>query len=134
MTGALRVAQAPPDGYTVLLGTVGTQAFNQTLYTRPLYNALTDFAPVALIAEQPLVLVVRNDLPAATLQDFITYARENMGDMSFGSGGYGASTHFSPRNPPTRPSAFGCTTYRIAARRQRCRTSWPVASIICATP
>jgi tripartite-type tricarboxylate transporter receptor subunit TctC len=93
MTGALRVAQAPPDGYTVLLGTVGTQAYNQTLYKKPLYNALTDFAPVALIAEQPLVLVVRNDLPAATLQDFITYARDNMGDMSFGSGGYGASTH-----------------------------------------
>ena len=93
MTGALRVAQAPPDGYQVLLGTVGTQAYNQTLYRRPLYNAQTDFAPVALIAEQPLVLVARNDLAASTLPEFMAYARDHQGDMSFGSGGSGSSTH-----------------------------------------
>lgn len=93
MTGALRVAQAPPDGYQVLLGTVGTQAYNQTLYRRPLYNAQTDFAPVVLIAEQPLVLVARNDLAASTLPEFMAYARDHQGDMSFGSGGSGSSTH-----------------------------------------
>src|SRR3984885_11686744 len=70
MTGAQRVAQATPDGYQVLLGTVGTQAYSQTLYKKPLYNALTDFAPVALVAEQPLVLVVRNYFPASTLKEF----------------------------------------------------------------
>src|SRR5262245_38303487 len=95
MTGALRVAQAPPDGYTVLLGTVGTQAYNQTLYKKPLYNALTDFAPVALIAEQPMVLVVSKDLPVQTLPEFITYARDKMGDLSFGSGGAGSATHLA---------------------------------------
>ena len=93
MTGALRVAQAPPDGYQMLLGTVGTQAYNQTLYRRPLYNAQTDFAPVALIAEQPLVLIARNDLAANTLPEFIAYARDHQGGMSFGSGGSGSSTH-----------------------------------------
>jgi tripartite-type tricarboxylate transporter receptor subunit TctC len=95
MTGALRVAQAAPDGYQLLLGTVGTQAYNQTLYKKPLYNALTDFAPVALIAEQPMVLVVSKDLPVETLPEFIAYARDNMGDLSFGSGGAGSATHLA---------------------------------------
>src|ERR1700719_4218570 len=57
MTGAQRVANAQPDGYQMLLGTVGTHAQNQTLYKKPLYNAVTDFVPVALIAEVPLVLI-----------------------------------------------------------------------------
>ena len=65
MTGAARVAQAPPDGYEILLGTVGTQVYNQTLFKHPLYNARSDFASVGLIAEQPLVLITRNT-PSAT--------------------------------------------------------------------
>jgi tripartite-type tricarboxylate transporter receptor subunit TctC len=93
MTGALRVAQAPPDGSQVLLGTVGTQAYSQTLYKRPLYNAIQDFAPVALIAEQSLMLVARTDLAANTLAEFTAYARSHESDMSFGSGGAGSSTH-----------------------------------------
>jgi hypothetical protein len=52
MNGAQRIALATPDGYQVLLGTVGTQAYNQSLYKKPLYNAVDDFAPVVLIAEQ----------------------------------------------------------------------------------
>jgi tripartite-type tricarboxylate transporter receptor subunit TctC len=93
MTGAQRVAQATPDGYQVLLGTVGTQAYNQTLYKHPLYNSNTDFIPVALIAEQPLVLVTRKDLPANTLAEFVAYTKANAAKMSFGSGGVGSSTH-----------------------------------------
>jgi tripartite-type tricarboxylate transporter receptor subunit TctC len=93
MTGALRVAQAPPDGSQVLLGTVGTQAYSQTLYKRPLYNAVQDFTPVALIAEQSLMLVARTDLAANSLPEFIAYARSHEADMSFGSGGAGSSTH-----------------------------------------
>ena len=87
MTGAARVAQAPADGYEILLGTVGTQVYNQTLYKHPLYNARTDFASIALIAEQPLVLIARPDLPADTLPEFITYLQANASDMAFGSGG-----------------------------------------------
>jgi tripartite-type tricarboxylate transporter receptor subunit TctC len=93
MTGAERIAQATPDGYQVLLGTVGTQAYNQTLYKKPLYNAVEDFAPVALIAEQTLVLVVRKDLPVSSLTQFAAYAKANAAKMSFGSGGSGSSTH-----------------------------------------
>jgi len=93
MTGAQRVATAQPDGYQVLLGTVGTQAYNQTLYKKPLYNAVDDFSPVVLIAEQPLVLVVPKDFPANTLGEFTAYAKANASKLSFGSGGSGSSTH-----------------------------------------
>jgi tripartite-type tricarboxylate transporter receptor subunit TctC len=93
MTGGQRVAHATPDGYEVLLGTVGTQAYSQTLYKKPLYNATEDFAPVVLIAEQPLVLVVRKDLPVNSLKEFVAYAKANTAKMTFGSGGSGSSTH-----------------------------------------
>ncbi len=95
MTGAERVAQAAPDGYQVLLGTVGTQAYNQTLYKKPLYNARNDFAPVALIAEQTLVLVVRKDFPARSLKEFTAYTKANAAKLSFGSGGSGSATHLA---------------------------------------
>jgi tripartite-type tricarboxylate transporter receptor subunit TctC len=73
MTGASRVAGAAPDGYQLVLGNVGTHAANQTFYKKPLYNAATDFAPVTLVAETPLLLLARTDLPADNLQEFITY-------------------------------------------------------------
>src|SRR5262245_58493894 len=74
MTGSNRVAKAAPDGYQFVLG--GTfMALNQTLYKKPLYNLKTDFAPVALIVEQPIVLIARKDLPANNLSEFIAYAR-----------------------------------------------------------
>src|SRR6266849_8846056 len=57
MTGSTRVAKAAPDGYQFVLGNVGTHAANQTFYKTPLYNAATDFAPVMLIAQTPLVLL-----------------------------------------------------------------------------
>jgi tripartite-type tricarboxylate transporter receptor subunit TctC len=93
MTGVQRVAQAPPDGYTIALGTVGTHAQNQTLYKRPLYNAATDFTPVALLAQVPLVLIARKDLPASNLQEFIAYLKANQDKMSYGSAGAGSATH-----------------------------------------
>jgi tripartite-type tricarboxylate transporter receptor subunit TctC len=93
MTGSARVAQSPPDGYTFVLGTVGTHAQGQTLYKKPLYNAATDFAPVALIAEVPLALIARKDLPANNLKEFISYAKANQSKMQFGSAGAGSATH-----------------------------------------
>jgi tripartite-type tricarboxylate transporter receptor subunit TctC len=93
MTGADRVARATPDGYEVLLGTVGTQAYSQTLYKKPLYSATKDFAPVVLVAEQPLVLVVRKNFPANSLKEFAAYAKANAAKLSFGSGGAGSATH-----------------------------------------
>jgi tripartite-type tricarboxylate transporter receptor subunit TctC len=95
MTGTNRVARAAPDGYQVALGSVGTHAYNQTLYKKPLYNAAVDFAPVALIAETPQVLVARKDLPVGNLREFIAYARANQARMQYGSAGTGSPTHLA---------------------------------------
>ena len=93
MTGSKRVADAAPDGYTFVLGTVGTHAQSQTMYKKPLYHAATDFAPVALIAEVPIVLITRKDLPVNNLQQFISYAKANQTKMQYGSAGAGSATH-----------------------------------------
>jgi tripartite-type tricarboxylate transporter receptor subunit TctC len=93
MPGSQRVARANPDGYTFLLGSIGTHALNQTLYKHPLYDAATDFAPVALIAQVPLVLIARKDFPVNDLGQFIAYAKAQQSRMQFGSAGAGTSTH-----------------------------------------
>src|SRR5450830_1581114 len=93
MTGSKRVVDAKPDGYYMLLGTVGTHAQGQTLYKHPLYNAVTDFTPVGLIAEVPIALLVRKDLPAKDLKEFVAYSKENQDKMPFGSAGAGSATH-----------------------------------------
>jgi tripartite-type tricarboxylate transporter receptor subunit TctC len=92
-TGSKRVADARPDGYTFVLGTVGTHAQSQTLYQHPLYNATTDFTPVGLIAEVPIVLITRKNLPANNLKEFVAYAKANEAKMQFGSAGAGSATH-----------------------------------------
>ena len=93
MTGSARVANAAPDGYQFVLGTVGTHAQGQTLYKHPLYDAAADFTPVILIAEVPLVLETRQDLPVGNLKDFVAYAKANQASMQFGSAGAGSATH-----------------------------------------
>ena len=93
MTGSKRVADAAPDGYTFVLGTVGTHAQGQSLYKRPLYDAVSDFSPVALIAEIPIVLIARKDLPVGNLAEFVAYAKANQGKMQYGSAGAGSATH-----------------------------------------
>jgi len=93
MTGSARVANAPPDGYSMVLGTVGTHAQGQTLYAKPLYNSVTDFTPVALLAEVPLVLITRKDLPVNNFKEFVDYAKANQAKMSYGSAGAGSATH-----------------------------------------
>jgi tripartite-type tricarboxylate transporter receptor subunit TctC len=93
MTGSRRVADAAPDGYTMQLGTVGTHAQGQTLYKKPLYNSATDFTPVGLVAEVPILLTVRKDLPANDFKEFVAYAKANQAKMQFGSAGAGSATH-----------------------------------------
>src|SRR3984893_7256028 len=83
MSGADRVAKAAPDGYTFLLGTVGTHAQNQTLFKKPAYNSVTDFVPVALMLEAPLVLVARKDLPVNNMKEFVAYSKANKERMQF---------------------------------------------------
>jgi tripartite-type tricarboxylate transporter receptor subunit TctC len=95
MTGANRVAKAAPDGYQFVLGNVGTHAQNQSLYKKPLYNVVTDFAPVALVTDQSLVLVTRKDFPADNLQQFIVYAKANQSKLQYASSGAGGSNHLA---------------------------------------
>jgi tripartite-type tricarboxylate transporter receptor subunit TctC len=95
MVGSARVAKVSPDGYQFVLGNVGTHAANQTFYKNPLYNAASDFTPVILVAQTPLVLLARKDLPADNLQEFIAYARKNHAKMQFGSGGPGSASHLA---------------------------------------
>jgi len=93
MAGGARVAQAAPDGYTFLIGNTGTHAYNQSLYKKPLYNAVTDFAPVGMVSESPRILLARKDLPVKDLQEFIAYVKANQSRMQFGSAGVGSGTH-----------------------------------------
>lgn len=93
MTGAARVARAAPDGYQFLLGNVGTHAHSQSLYAKPLYNPASDFAPVALVAETPQVLIARVDLAAGNLQEFIAYTKANQAKLQYGSPGAGSAAH-----------------------------------------
>ena len=95
MVGGSRVAKATPDGYQFVIGNVGTFAQSQWLYKAPLYNAETDFAPVALLTDESLVLVARNDFPADNLQQFIAYTKANQEKLHYSSSGAGGSNHLA---------------------------------------
>ena len=95
VTGSIRVARAAPDFHQIVLGNSGTHAQNQSLYKRPRYNPATDFAPVALIGRAAMVLIVRNELPANTLPEFISYAKANEAKMQYGSAGPGSAIHLA---------------------------------------
>jgi len=113
MIGVSRVAKAAPDGYQFVLGGLGTFAAIQTLHPKPLYNSATDFEPVALIVEQPVVLVVRKDLPVGNLREFIAYAKANHAGMQFGSAGIGS---FSQLVAELLHSAIGVSTTHVPFR------------------
>src|SRR6202012_5566269 len=90
MIGSNRVVHAPPDGYQFVLGS-RADAINQTLYKHPLYNLRTDLAPVILIADQPMILIARKDLPVDGLQQFIAYVKKNQAKVHSGSAGIGST-------------------------------------------
>ncbi|MBX9841565.1 MAG: tripartite tricarboxylate transporter substrate binding protein [Xanthobacteraceae bacterium] len=93
--GVHRVMNAPPDGYTLLLGSTGTHAYNQTIYKKRRYDAVTDFAPVTLWSEQPMVLEARKDLAASTIPEFAALLKSNGAKMQYGSAGAGSTTHLA---------------------------------------
>jgi tripartite-type tricarboxylate transporter receptor subunit TctC len=93
MIGSQRVALASVDSHMFVLGSIGTHSIGQSMHSKPAYDAATAFQPVILVADAPLVLIVRKDLPAKTLQEFVTYAKANQGKMQYGSGGTGTSSH-----------------------------------------
>ena len=93
--GVQRVMNAAPDGYTLLLGSTGTHAYNQTIYKKRRYDAVTDFAPVTLWSEQPMVLEARKDLAANTIPEFSALLKSNSAKMQYGSAGAGSTTHLA---------------------------------------
>jgi tripartite-type tricarboxylate transporter receptor subunit TctC len=93
--GAELVAKSAPDGYTLLMGTVGTHAINPSLYTNMPYDHVKDFAPVFLAAGVPNVLEVNPSLPVHSVAELVAYAKANPGKLNFASSGSGTSIHLS---------------------------------------
>ncbi|HZR62735.1 MAG TPA: tripartite tricarboxylate transporter substrate-binding protein [Xanthobacteraceae bacterium] len=90
MIGSARVAHATPDGYQFVLGS-RADAINQTLYKHPLYDFKRDLAPVILVADQPMIIIARKDLPVNGLQEFIAYVKKNQATLRTGSAGIGST-------------------------------------------
>ncbi|NBW44917.1 MAG: tripartite tricarboxylate transporter substrate binding protein [Betaproteobacteria bacterium] len=93
--GADFVAKSAPDGHTLVMGTVGTHSINGALYEKMPYDMVKGFAPIALVASAPNLLVVNNDLPVKSVPDLIAYLKANPNKLSFGSPGIGSSVHVS---------------------------------------
>jgi tripartite-type tricarboxylate transporter receptor subunit TctC len=93
--GSALVAKAPPDGYTLVLGTVSTHAINPALYAKLPFNVETDFEPISPIVRLPNLLVINNKLPVNTVAELVAYLKANDGKMNYGSGGNGTSGHLS---------------------------------------
>jgi len=93
--GADFVAKSVGDGYTIVLGTVGTHSINGALYEKMPYDMVKHFSPVSLIASAPNLLVVNNDVPVKTVPEFVAYLKANPNKLSFGSPGVGTSVHVS---------------------------------------
>lgn len=94
LVGVELASKATPDGYTLLLANVAL-GFNAALYKKLPYDAIRDFAPITLLAEQPNILVAHTSLPAQTLKEFIALARAQRGKLTYGSAGLGSGTHLA---------------------------------------
>ena len=93
--GADKVAKAAGDGYTLLMGHIGTLAVNPSLYPKLPYNPVTDFAPVAWVARVPNVLVVHPSVPAKTVQELVALGKSRPGQLNYGSGGNGSAANLA---------------------------------------
>ena len=93
LIGTDMVAKAQPDGYTLVMGTIGTHATNMSLTKKMPYDTLKDFAPIAHVGNGTLVLVVHNSLPANSQKELIAYAKANPGKLNYATGGIGSSQH-----------------------------------------
>lgn len=93
--GAELVAKSANDGYTLLMGTVGTHAINTALYAKMPYDHVKDFVPIVLVAGVPNVLVIHPSVPANSVQELIAYGKANPGKLNFASSGSGTSIHLA---------------------------------------
>jgi len=89
------VAKAPPDGYTLLVGSSGTMAINPSLYSKLPYHPLRDFQPVSILAVAPLFLAVNPQFPAQTAADLVKLAKAEPGKINYGSAGSGVTSHLT---------------------------------------
>jgi tripartite-type tricarboxylate transporter receptor subunit TctC len=95
VVGAELAAKAAPDGYTLFLGGVGSHAINPNLHDKLPYDPIRDFAPVELLAQAPLILVVHPSVPARNIAEFVAYARANPGRLNYASNGNGSSSQLA---------------------------------------
>ena len=93
--GASYVAQAAPDGYTILMGTIATHALSASLYADPPFDPVEDFTPIAWLVTVPNVLTVNKDYPAANVQELIARLKEKPGEEVYSSSGNGTPLHLS---------------------------------------
>ena len=93
--GADAVARADPDGYTLLMSSAGILTINASLYPKMPFDPATAFAPITVVADMPMLLVVRNDSPAKNLAEFIALAKQEPGKLFFGSPGNGTTGHLA---------------------------------------
>jgi putative tricarboxylic transport membrane protein len=93
--GATRVARADPDGYTMVMGNLGTHAASVGIYQSLPYDPRRDFEPVILVASTPMVLVTRKTLPVHSLNETIAYAKANKGKVTMGNAGIGSISHLT---------------------------------------
>jgi len=93
--GTEAVARAEPDGYTLLMGTIGTHSINPAVYAKINYDPIADFAPIIQFGTAPNVLVVNPDLPVKSVKELIAYVRERPGKVNYASSGNGTSNHLS---------------------------------------
>jgi tripartite-type tricarboxylate transporter receptor subunit TctC len=93
--GVEAASRQPPDGYTMIYGTQGTQAANLALYKNIRYDPVKDFVPVHAMSETPLILVINPSRPYKTVPELIAYAKANPGKLNFGSAGPGTGTHLT---------------------------------------
>ena len=88
-------AKASPDGYTVMMATIGTHAINYSLYSKLPFHPIRDFTPIAFVGESPNMLVTTNRIAASTVKEFIAMAKAKPGQLNYGSSGSGTTVHLS---------------------------------------
>ena len=93
--GSDAVAKSPADGYTLVMGNIGSHAMNVGVYPKLPYDPLKDFEPVALVAVTPSLMTVSSDLPVRSVKEFIDHARKQGEQITFSSGGNGSSSHLA---------------------------------------
>ena len=121
MIGADYVARAKPDGYTIAMFNAQAAAVNPGLYKKIPYNPDTAFAPISLVAELPLVLLVNASIPATTTKDFIALVKTKPAELTYSSAGNGSSTHLAAALFENRPERSSCTC-RTKGAAPPCRT------------